>query len=863
MTAAGASVAIGSQLPLLGVQRTFGGLRESRPRLYHPMDDPEYRFAPPTDPVRKRILQNLLADCEELSKRKPWDQIPQVPDSPFPFHQLYITFYSSMQAGAMIEQYAFAWRMTHDERWLANAKEWLLASANWKHDDEIELTFYGADRYMQAYAVALDWLAGALTEEEEATVVKTMVDLMNRWWPDVNRLRHDPEGGHHAVVDNGHFGVAALQLLDHHPDAKEWVSAVVDRFRAGIMPHGCGKDGEPDDGISFGVAEDMWMLHFCDALRNVMGIDLYEEFPGRSTKPLMWERYCVVPPKQLSRDRYAQANSSCLTGIGYDQLDAHSAVLLRLAQEAGDEKLREIALRDPLLGRVHLFGYGVKQSDAECMVSWGPYAYLYYDPNFQPIRRKVSYPLCKSFSPSYGTVTFLRSSWADEDMVVQLLGYNGGQATSFSNLHVQYAGYPVLKTIGAAEASPPLPCGSLASVGGQDEFVALIGEFGSTRLGNKVDVESARTQHECWVLGGKWPALMVAVRRKLRGMELVREKGEAYARLNGKDYLQYPRERYFNPGAGEVRVKIRLHDRVEGERPQIIFNTGIGVDYKNTKLGTGVNQFSLGYWGGEDLTFAATSQDFLTERVNIPAKEAALVPGKWQEVVARWGGFNDPQGKPFIEIELDGHKNRFDDAAAFGEMGVDTQGLKSRKTPLPFYIRPQTELAFGAAVQIPGTGLGCDLGRIELVCPKRERFLVEFEQGLGEESGGGLLEWKLNPVELRERQKDGAVLGAGPRRIRLAALQSGGRAEFREEVVPFSNPGFAAGSLRRLKKGEEDPFTRLRASTKGDYLALLFVDEEARSEIRSIPGGFELIFGGSRHVFEFNREGADILKLYA
>jgi hypothetical protein len=107
------------------------------------------------------------------------------------------------------------------------------------------------------------------------------------------------------------------------------------------------------------------------------------------------------------------------------------------------------------------------------------------------------------------------------------------------------------------------------------------------------------------------------------------------------------------------------------------------------------------------------------------------------------------------------------------------------------------------------------------------------------------------------------VLGAGPRRLRLAARQWGGRAEFREEVVPFSNPGFAAGSLRRLKKGEEDPFTRLRASTKGDYLVLLFVDEEARSEIRSIPAGFELILGGSRHVFEFNREGADILKPHA
>jgi hypothetical protein len=825
------------------------------------MDDPEYRFAAPTDPIRKLILQNLVADCEELSNREPWEQVPEVPNSPHPFHQLYITFYSAMQASALIEQYAFAWRITHDERWLAKAKQWLLASTSWKHGDEIEEHFYSANRYMEAYALALDWLTGGLTEQEEAAVVRTLVQMMNRWWPEVDKHRHDAEGGNHASVDNGHFGMAALQLLGHHPDAPEWVAAVVDRFRAGVMPHGCGKDGEPDDGINFWNDENIQLVEFCDALRNVVGIDLYKEFPERISKPLMWAHYCLAPSKELSRERYAENNSSCLTGTGSNQLDAYSSVLLRLAQVAGDDELRDIALRDPLLGRVHLYGSGVKNSAAECMESWGPYAYLFFDPNFKPRREQVAYPLCKSFTPTYGTVTFLRSSWTEKGIIVQLLGYNGGVAHSFSNLHVQYAGYPVLKTIGAAEASPPLPCGSLPSVGGQDEFVALIGEIGSTRLGNKVDVEGARTQHECWVLGGKWPALMVAVRRKLRGMEMVREKGEAYARLNGKDYLQYPRERYFNPGAGEVRVKIRLHDRVEGKRPQIIFNTGIGVDYKNTKLGTGVNQFSLGFWGGEDLTFAATSQDFLTERVSIPTKEAALVPGKWQEVVARWGGFNDPQGKPFIEIELDGHKNRFDDAAAFGEMGVDTQGMKSRKTPLPFYIRPQTELAFGAAMQIPGTGLGCDLGRIELVCPERERFLVEFEQGLGEESGGGLLEWKLNPVELRERLKHGAVLGAGPRRIKLTALESGGEAEVTEEVVPYASPGLPAASLRHFQKGAEDPSTRLRASTKGDYLVLLFVDEQAGSQFIPTAGGFELTLDGSRRIFEVSQHGADILNL--
>jgi len=341
------SAAVDSCLPKLNAQPSFRVIRQSRPRLYHPADDPEYTFVLPKDPARKAILQNLIADCEELSSRQPWKSIPQNLDSPHPYHQLYITFYSGMQASALIEQYAFAWRMTHDDRWLARAKQWLLAAASWEHSDRIEEHFYTANRYMHAFAVALDWLAGGLTSEEEESVVKTLVKMMNRWWPEVNKNRHDANGGHHAVVDNGHFGVAAIQLLGHHPDAAQWVSAVIDRFRAGIMPHGCGRDGEPTDGIYFWYAENLWMLQFADALRNVAGIDLYKEFPKRLIEPLTWIRYCLALPGQLSGERYAPANSSSMTGIGYDQLDACSCVVLRLAQEAGDEELRDIALRDP------------------------------------------------------------------------------------------------------------------------------------------------------------------------------------------------------------------------------------------------------------------------------------------------------------------------------------------------------------------------------------------------------------------------------------------------------------------------------------------------------------------------------------
>lgn len=273
--------------------------------------------------------------------------MPLYPGSPHLFHQLDVTFTAGMEVTALIEQDRFAWCMTRDVRWLKLARVWLQAALRWEPRDRVEEHFYTANRYMQSLAVALDWLAGAATEAEEQAIVQCLIKLMERWWPDVHAQRHSQAGGHHAVVDNGHFGVAALQLLDRRPPAAEWVAAVLDRFRAAIMPFGCGPDGEPADGPLFWPLENMWMLHFAEALRNVTGLDLYREFPERVRRPLLWIRYHLAPPARPVSATYADPNAQVLNGVGYTQMDAISPVLLRLAQDNGDA-----ALREPRLGRV-------------------------------------------------------------------------------------------------------------------------------------------------------------------------------------------------------------------------------------------------------------------------------------------------------------------------------------------------------------------------------------------------------------------------------------------------------------------------------------------------------------------------------
>ena len=62
----------------------------------------------------------------------------------------------------MIENFAFAWQLTGDRRWLDRARAWLRAAAGWDHDDRVEEHFYTSNRYMQAFALALDLLDGEL-----------------------------------------------------------------------------------------------------------------------------------------------------------------------------------------------------------------------------------------------------------------------------------------------------------------------------------------------------------------------------------------------------------------------------------------------------------------------------------------------------------------------------------------------------------------------------------------------------------------------------------------------------------------------------------------------------------------------------
>ena len=817
-------------------------IRQERPRLLRPLDDPHFRFEPPTDPVRRRILANLLDDCELYARQRPWLRIPRRPDSPHPYHQLYLTFYTAMQATALIENYAFAWRLTGDRRWLDRTRAWLRAAAGWDHDDRVEEHFYTANRYMQAFALALDLLDGELTATEKRQVRACLVRQLERWWPDVEEQRHSEEGGHHAVVDNGHFGVAALHLLGEHPKAEMWVQAVIDRFRAAILPHGCGPAGEPVDGPSFWPWENLWLLQFADALRNVTGIDLGREVPARLRRPLTWFRAHWAAPRKIPDQLYYPANANVLG----TQLNACSPALLRLAQEAGDEMLRDAALADPRLGRIYRFGGGVKGSTAECMISYGPYAYCFYDPDFRAAKQRRPAPLARRFAARGGRSAVMRTSHGPDAAILWVSGYDGDVAHGFMNLHVQWAGYPVLRAISAAEAQP-VSCGSLPCVGGQNEIVAVPGGMESTQDWQRLRVSARRTEQEYWMFVGEHPVVLVALRRRPRGLRLV----DSIVRLSGGDALQYEARPWFCPNGGRLRLRLRLQGDEDG--PRVLFNTGNGVGGIG---GTRVNTFALVVEADGRMRFSVQSQN--GHEVTVCAS-SRVDAGVWHEVEIGWGGFNRRAGRPWMEIAVDGAAKRIDDPATFGEVGRDSQGLDSREDPRTFYVWPHSTLAFGGAVQTPGVSADCDIALIDLRCPGRRRLTVDTDSGWGPEMGGGELAYKLNPVDLRGLSRSRARLGVGPRVVEVMTAFGRGL-QLRTEEVPFAPSGLAAGSLVSFLPGAAEASTRIVAGADDDVLVLAFCSRSAKARVAQEGDRFRLRAGDREFCFDVFRKSGTILR---
>lgn len=808
-------------------------VRHAHPRLFHLADDAEFAFARPKDRVRRFILENMLKDAEAYAAAVPWKHIPERLDSPHPSHQVYLTFDSALQATALIEHYTFLWRITKDERWLELARRWLLAASAWEHSDRIWETFYISNKYMGAFALALDMLDDQLADGEKQRVTECLIGLLRRWWPDVNENRHSKIGDHHTCADHGHFGLAALHLLGKHEEAVQWTEGVVDRFRSGIMPYGCGEDGSAVDGYMLWPWENLWMLKFCHALRNVTGINLHKEFPQRAVRPVNWMKYHFT-------------GHDCLL---IKKREMWSPVLLALAQHAGDGGMRDVSLSDTNLGRIYNFGDRTKNCSAVPLSNAAPFAYCFYDPAFKPRKMGRTPPPSRKFACNvWGAAGVLRSDWKSPSLVAYLSAYSSGLVPKeLNDFRVHWAGFGTIKSIACEEATP-VECGNVPCVGGQNQYAGTLGNLVRTEAGDHICASLPRVDQELWLVRGRSPLLVAALRRKARGVRVMQERNEAFVRTDGCDYLQYPRADYFNPNEGILRLRARFGGPAGAAPYEVLFHTGLAI---TGGPGRSRNSFTLGFFGEDALVFGVSDRYSHSVRVKVPCKRSPAAAGKWHDITVRWGGFNTPGAPPFIELQVDGRVSRQDDASAF---------VMPRRVKGPSWCftvdRPRTAVVFGAALQGEGSGLRCDISRIELKCPRRRRLKATFESGLENETGSGPLTWKLHPVALRRAARARVMLGAGSDSLEVLPAYPDG-VFFERTIVPFAPIGLAASAIIRES---EEPSVRVTANAGGaDDLILVFAPAKAHARVVRRPGGFLVKAGSEEHVFEVRHAPGPIL----
>ncbi|MEM5767147.1 MAG: hypothetical protein AAGU32_02440, partial [Bacillota bacterium] len=120
-------------------------------------------FAQPDDDYSKRIYENILTSCDKYLQQEPHGSIPNIPDTQLPYHNVYLAFYTGMQAACIMPHMALAYRLSGQYKYLSAALKWLEAVFLWETD---LFSFYMAARMMHALICVADWLRFELSDDQ-------------------------------------------------------------------------------------------------------------------------------------------------------------------------------------------------------------------------------------------------------------------------------------------------------------------------------------------------------------------------------------------------------------------------------------------------------------------------------------------------------------------------------------------------------------------------------------------------------------------------------------------------------------------------------------------------------------------------
>lgn len=389
--------------------------RHTHPRLYGTAADFQRLSGLRTSGVHQRIWRNLEQSaqwCLTQTPRKAWI----APIEPDPIYEnLYDRFYAIMADLAITEHLAFAYALSGEPRYGDAARDWVMASSRaWRREADDApngAKAYAVCRLLKGVAVGYDLAYDRFSAAERDEVRGLLLAIGQKYFDgyfSTPTIAGPTFHTHHAVVEWGSFGVAALALLGETHQADIWLAATTAKFEQHLLPRGLAADGAQVEGATFWASTMHYRLFYMDALRRVTGQDLFTPF-----KKVMQADLALASIATGRNGGYDQDQASIVLEPSYGQLDYYAPVLLALAREYRNHTQQYLALWDETLGSLQRTRY-VTPHGEPLLFSLGGYAYVWYDPSV-PARadsKKLSFHF-----PSVDEA-YLRASWNKDDLLV-------------------------------------------------------------------------------------------------------------------------------------------------------------------------------------------------------------------------------------------------------------------------------------------------------------------------------------------------------------------------------------------------------------------------------------------------------------
>ena len=423
------------------------------PRLYFTAEELPALRARRESGVAGDIWKNVVASaewCREQSPRSKWT--PTLADDP-QYENLYDRFYGAMHDMAIVEHLALTSALSDpvDDPFFPAARDWTLATARtWKNEatnapDQSKA--YAVLRVMKALAVSYDVLYPRLSETERGEIRDAILSVGRAYFTFFEEPLTAGEGynKHHGSVDAAPFGIMALALLGEAPEASAWLELAIRKHVEYLLPQALTPSGTSDQSSNFWASTLHYRIFFMDALRRVTGRDLFREFPHSMPGRIA---LAAIAGGQSSELQHNEDNRSVLFGPSYGQINYWSPVLVFLAREQRRPIFQYLARWDQSLGSLQHTRYITPNQSEELLFTFGPYAYLWYDPTVAA-EIEENLPLSFEFPEPEVNEAYLRASYKPGDIVVGikkggLIVHAGGRPVLVDQLNVNDINSPAL-----------------------------------------------------------------------------------------------------------------------------------------------------------------------------------------------------------------------------------------------------------------------------------------------------------------------------------------------------------------------------------------------------------------------------------